>query len=119
MEQLMRRYSKLSPITLGVLLTALSFSNETQALDMEKAHSTAIQNCVNWNGLPQEYCTCVQDKVRADLPSESYMAMMEYAQAYEENRRADLAAMQVNAELSRALEPVDAVVAEAKQACKG
>ncbi len=115
----MQPFLKLSSIAFSVLLPLFSLGNGALALDIEKAHSTAINNCVNWNGLPQEYCTCVQDKVRAGLPSDSYTAMMQYAQAYEENRRADLAAMQVNAKLSRALEPVDAVVAEAKQACKG
>ncbi|MEM9442110.1 MAG: hypothetical protein AAGA73_16845 [Pseudomonadota bacterium] len=112
-------FVKLSPIVLGALLASQPFSDEALALDIEKAHSTAIQNCVNWNGLSQEYCACVQDRVRAGLPSDSYMAMMQYAQAYEEQRRADLAAMQVDAKLSKALEPVDAVVSEAKQACKG
>jgi hypothetical protein len=115
----MQTFLKVLSIALGVLLPSLAIGNASLALDIEKAHSTAIQNCVNWNGLPQEYCACVQDRVRAGLSSDSYMAMMQYAQAYEENRRADLAAMQVDAELSRALEPVDAVVAEAKQACKG
>jgi hypothetical protein len=115
----MKPFLKLSSIALAALLPSLSISSGSLALDMEKAHSTAIQNCVNWNGLSQEYCSCVQDRVRASLPSDSYTAMMQYAQAYEENRRAELAAMQVDADLSRALEPVDAVVAEAKQACKG
>lgn len=93
-------------------------SGGSMALDIEKAHTTAIQNCVNWNGESPEYCTCVQDKVRADLPNDSYTAMMEFAQAYEENRRADMAAMQVDAKLSKALEPVDAIVTAAQQACK-
>lgn len=115
----MKSFFKLSPVVFGAFLASQPFSNEALALDIEKAHSTAIQNCVNWNGLSQEYCACVQEKVRADLPSDSYMAMMQYAQAYEEKRRADLAAMQVDVKLSKALEPVDAVVAEAKQACKG
>ncbi|MEM7043728.1 MAG: hypothetical protein AAF543_13035 [Pseudomonadota bacterium] len=100
-------------------MASIAISNSAVALDMEKAHSTAIQNCINWNGHSQEYCSCVQDRVRAGLPSESYVAMMEYAQAYQENRRADMAAMQVNADMSKALEPVDAVVNEAQQACKG
>lgn len=106
-------------IAISLLAVGLSISGGSIALDMEKAHSAAIKNCVNWNGFSTEYCTCVQDKVRSDLSSDSYMAMMEFAQAYEENRRADMAAMQVDTKLSKALEPVDAVVNEAKQACKG
>ena len=102
----------------GALAACLSLSSGPMALDIEKAHSTAIQNCVNWNGESTEYCTCVQDRVRADLPDDSYMAMMQFAQAYEEDRRADLAAMQVDTKLSKALEPVDTVVNEAQQACK-
>ena len=115
----MQPFLKLSSMALGALLSTLSFGTAALALDLERAHSTAIKNCVNWNGLSQEYCSCVQDRIRAGLPNDSYVAMMQYAQAYEEKRRADLAAMQVDAKLSRALEPVDAVVAEAKQACKG
>ncbi|MEM9626799.1 MAG: hypothetical protein AAGA21_11255 [Pseudomonadota bacterium] len=110
--------SKFAVMASGVLLASFAVGGGAIALDLEKAHSTAIQNCVNWNGLSQEYCSCVQDRVRAGLPSESYVAMMEYAQAYQENRRSDMAAMQVNADMSKALEPVDAVVEEAKQACK-
>ena len=109
---------KFVPTAFCAMALNVPLSGGAMAVDMEKAHSTAIQNCVNWNGLSEEYCTCVQDKVRADLSSDSYTAMMEYAQAYQENRRADMAAMQVNAEMSKALEPVDAVVDEAKQACK-
>lgn len=89
-----------------------------EEIDLEKAHSTAIQNCVNWNGESTDYCTCVQEKMRADLPDESYSAMLQYAQAYEESRRADLASMQVDTKLSKALEPVDAVVIAAEQACR-
>ncbi len=110
--------SKLAPTALGALAISLSLGSASMALDIEKAHSSAVQNCVNWNGETKEYCSCVQDKVRAGLSSDSYMAMMQYAQAYEENRRADLAAMQVNTKLSKALEPVDAVVTEAEQACR-
>lgn len=87
------------------------------AVDLEKAHETAIRNCVNWNGLSNEYCSCVQGKVRAGLSNDSYSAMLEYAQAYEDNRRADLALMQVDTKLSTALEPVDAAVAAAEKAC--
>lgn len=112
-------FSKLAPIAFGAALACLSFGSVAVELDIEKAHSSAIQNCINWNGESQEYCSCVQDKVRADLSGDSYMAMMQYAQAYEEARRADLAAMQVNAELSKALEPVNAVVNDAQEACKG
>lgn len=110
--------SKLIPNAFVALAVSMPLGG-VLALDMEKAHSTAIQNCINWNGLSQDYCACVQDRVRASLSGDSYMAMMEFAQAYQENRRADLAAMQVNADMSKALEPVDAVVTEAKQACKG
>lgn len=110
--------SKLAPTVFGVFAMFLSFGNPSMALDIEKAHSSAVQNCVNWNGETQEYCSCVQDKVRAGLSNDSYMAMMQYAEAYEENRRADLAAMQVDTKLSKALEPVDAVVNEAQQACR-
>lgn len=110
--------SKLAPTVFGVLAVSLSLGSASMALDIEKAHSSAVQNCVNWYGETKEYCTCVQDKVRADLSSDSYMAMMQFAEAYEENRRADLAAMQVDVKLSKALEPVDAVVTEAQQACK-
>lgn len=110
--------SKLAPTALGGLVVSLSLSSASMALDIEKAHSSAVQNCINWNGETQEYCSCVQDKVRAGLSSDSYMAIMQFAQAYEENRRADLAAMQVDTKLSKALEPVDAVVTEAQQACK-
>ena len=111
--------SKLAPVAIGVALACLSFGSVAMELDIEKAHSTAIQNCISWNGETQEYCSCVQERVRAGLPGDSYMAMMQYAQAYEEDRRADLAAMQVNTKLSKALEPVNAVVNEAQQACKG
>ena len=114
----MSGFSKFAAMASGAFLASFAIGSGAVALDLEKAHSTAIQNCVNWNGLSQEYCSCVQDRVRADLPNESYIAMMEYAQAYQENRRADMAAMQVNADMSKALEPVDAVVEEAKQACK-
>ncbi len=110
--------SKLAPTALGVLAMSLSLSSASMALDIEKAHSSAVQNCVNWNGESKEYCSCVQDRVRAELSSDSYMAMMQFAQAYEENRRADLAAMQVDTKLSEALEPVDAVLNEAEQACR-
>lgn len=115
----MPRSLKSVAIAFGALAACLSLSSSLAALDIEKAHSAAIQNCVNWNGESSEYCTCVQDKVRASLPSDSYMAMMQFAQAYEEDRRADLAAMQVDTKLSTALEPVDAVVNEAQLACKG
>ncbi|MDH3664019.1 MAG: hypothetical protein OEU92_29070 [Alphaproteobacteria bacterium] len=115
----MSAISKLAPIAFGAVAACLSFGSVAMELDIEKAHSTAIQNCINWNGDSREYCSCVQDRIRAGLSGDSYAAMMQYAQAYEESRRADLAAMQVNAELSRALEPVDAVVNEAQQACKG
>ena len=110
--------SKFAPTALGGLAVYLSLGSASMALDIEKAHSSAVQNCVNWNGETQEYCSCVQDKVRAGLSSDSYIAMMQFAQAYEENRRADLAAMQVDTKLSEALEPVDAVVTEAQQACR-
>ncbi|MGI9452623.1 MAG: hypothetical protein ACR2QH_18565 [Geminicoccaceae bacterium] len=109
---------KAALIVLGTFAACLPFACASMALDMEKAHSTAIRNCVNWNGETQEYCACVQDRVRTGLSGDSYMAMMQYAQAYQENRRADLAAMQVDTKLSKALEPVDAVVTEAQQACK-
>lgn len=115
----MTGFLKSVPIALCAFAAYLPFSSSVAALDIEKAHSTAIQNCVNWNGESQEYCGCVQDKVRAGLSGDSYVAMMQFAQAYEENRRADLAAMQVDTKLSKALEPVDAVVAEAQEACKG
>ncbi|MGI9510506.1 MAG: hypothetical protein ACR2QJ_14295 [Geminicoccaceae bacterium] len=114
----MSSHLKTVSIACGALAACLSLSGGLAALDMEKAHSAAIQNCVSWNGESNEYCTCVQDRVRAGLPGDSYMAMMEFAQAYEEDRRADLAAMQVNIKLSKALEPVDAVVNEAQQACR-
>lgn len=114
----MSGFSKLAPVAVGAITAFFSFGIGAQTLDVEKAHSTAIQNCVNWNGETKEYCACVQDKVRADLSSDSYMAMMQFAQAYEENRRADLAAMQVDTKLSKALEPVDSVVAQAQQSCK-
>ncbi|MEZ5931076.1 MAG: hypothetical protein R3F54_03850 [Alphaproteobacteria bacterium] len=110
---------KLALLAIGALAVLSPVGDGANALDLEKAHATAIQNCMNWNGESRDYCTCVQDKVRAGLPGESYMAMMEFAQAYEENRRADLAAMQVDAKLSKALEPVDAVVTGAKEACQG
>ncbi|MGI9493762.1 MAG: hypothetical protein ACR2QF_15305 [Geminicoccaceae bacterium] len=103
---------------LAFALMAPALVSTASAIDLEKAHHTAIQNCVNWNGLSNEYCKCVQEKIRADLPNESYSAMLQFAQAYEENRRADLAAMQVDAKLSTALEPVDAVVSAAESACK-
>ncbi len=102
-----------------VAMASLAIAGSASAIDLEKAHETAIRNCVNWNGLSTEYCSCVQDKVRAGLPSDSYTAMLMYAQAYEENRRADLAAMQVDTKLSTALEPVDAAVTAAESACKG
>ncbi len=114
----MSRYLKVASVALVGLATCLPLGDGPAALDMNEAHETAIRNCVNWNGETQEYCSCVQDKVRADLTSDSYMAMMQYAQAYQENRRADLAAMQVDAGLSKALEPVDAVVTAAQRACK-
>lgn len=114
----MLKLSKLAMIASGAIAACLPLGSGPMALDVEKAHSTAIRNCVNWNGDTQEYCTCVQDKVRAGLSSDSYMAMMQFAQAYQENRRADLAAMQVDTKLSKALEPVDAVVNDAQQACK-
>ena len=110
--------TKLAPIAVVTIAAFFSLGVGAQTLDVEKAHSAAIQNCVNWNGETKEYCACVQDKVRADLSSDSYMAMMQFAQAYEENRRADLAAMQVDTKLSKALEPVDAVVSQAQQTCK-
>jgi|GEM_PF-3707226 len=113
----MSGFLKLAPFTFGAFLACLPFSSASVALDIEKAHTTAIQNCVNWNGETKQYCTCVQDRVRTNLSGDSYVAMMEFAQAYEENRRADMAAMQVDTKLSKALEPVDAVVNEAKQAC--
>ena len=112
------RNKPLSIILIG-LFTWLPLNGAALALDIDKAHVTAIQNCVNWHGETRDYCTCVQDKLRADLPGGSYLAMMQYAEAYEQNRRADLAAMQVDAELSKALEPVDAVVAAAENACRG
>ena len=118
LEELMSRSLKSVSVAFGAFAACLSFSSGLSALDIEKAHSAAIQNCVNWNGLSSEYCTCVQDKVRASLPGDSYMAMMQFAQAYEEDRRADLAAMQVDTKLSKALEPVDAVVNDAQLACK-
>ena len=99
-------------------LVTPSLVNTASAIDLEKAHQTAIQNCVNWNGHSNEYCTCVQEKIRADLPSDSYSAMLQFAQAYEENRRADMAAMQVDTKISTALEPVDAAVSAAESACK-
>ena len=110
---------KCAPLAFGVAMAFAPVTGGMAAVDIDKAHSTAIQNCINWNGDSKEYCTCVQDRVRTNLSSESYVAMMEFAQAYQENRRADMAAMQVNAEMSKALEPVDAVVTEARQACKG
>lgn len=115
----MLTFSKSTAATLGALTMSLGLSTGVAAFDMEKAHATAIKNCVNWNGLSEKYCTCVQDRVRAGLPNDSYLAVMQFAQAYEENRRADMAAMQVDVKVSKALEPVDAVVNEAKQACKG
>lgn len=114
----MPRMLKLASLAVLSTTALIAASSGVSALDLEKAHSTAIQNCVNWNGESTEYCTCVQDTVRGDLPNESYSAMLEFAQAYEEDRRADLAAMQVDAKLSRALEPVIAVVVEAEEACK-
>lgn len=112
-------YRTLASITALAACTWFIMDPGATALDMEKAHVTAIQNCVNWNGSEAaEYCTCVQDKVRADLPGDSYMAMMQFAEAYRENRRADMAAMQVDAEMSKALEPVDAVVSAAEATCK-
>ncbi len=115
----MSGFLKLAPVVFAAAMAFSPLTGAMAAVDIEKAHTTAIQNCVNWNGLSKEYCTCVQDHVRTNLSGDSYVAMMEFAQAYEENRRADMAAMQVNAEMSKALEPVDAVVDEAKQACKG
>ncbi|MGI9506721.1 MAG: hypothetical protein ACR2RE_27080 [Geminicoccaceae bacterium] len=114
----MTRMLKNASLALLSASTLIAASNSGMAIDMDKAHQTAIQNCVNWNGLSSEYCACVQDKVRSDLTNESYSAMLEFAQAYDENRRADLAAMQVNTELSKALEPVDAVIDAAESACK-
>jgi len=114
----MKKMLKNASIALAFVLITPSLANTASAIDLEKAHQTAIQNCVNWNGLSNEYCTCVQEKVRADLPGDSYSAMLQYAQAYEENRRADLAAMQVNTKLSTALEPVEAVVSAAESSCK-
>jgi hypothetical protein len=114
----MKMMLKNASYALVFALTVPALVSTASAIDLEKAHQTAIQNCVNWNGLSNEYCTCVQDKIRADLPDESYSAMLQYAQAYEENRRADLAAMQVDAKLSTALEPVDAAVSDAESACK-
>ncbi len=96
----------------------LAVAVNAQALDLEKAHQTAIQNCVNWNGASNEYCSCVQERVRAGLSDDSYSAMLEFAQAYDENRRADLAAMQVDTRLAEALKPVDSAVAAAENACK-
>ena len=113
----MSTFSKLTSIAFSALAASISLSSSSMALDVEKAHATAIQNCVNWNGESEEYCTCIQDRVRAGLSSDSYLAMMEFAQAYQEDRRADLAAMQVDAKMSKALEPVDAVINEAQQAC--
>lgn len=68
-------------------------TSHVMAIDLDKAHQTAIKNCINWNGLFSEYCTCVQDRVHASLSDDSYNAMMQLAEAYQENRRADLAAM--------------------------
>lgn len=105
--------------TLFIAATAaITLSGSASAIDLEKAHETAIQNCVNWNGLSNDYCTCVQERVRAGLSDDSYSAMLQFAQAYEEGRRADLAAMQVDIKLSTALEPVDGAVAAAQNACK-
>lgn len=101
-----------------IAAATLAIAGSASALDLEKAHQTAIKNCVNWNGESNEYCTCVQEKIRADLSNDSYSAMLEYAQAYEDGRRADLAAMQVNTKLSTALEPVDGAIAAAEGACK-
>ncbi len=106
----------------SALVTASAFlaiASSASAIDLQKAHETAIRNCVNWNGLSSEYCSCVQDRVRAGLSNDSYTAMLMFAQAYEENRRADLAAMQVDTKLSTALEPVDDAVNAAENACKG
>ena len=114
----MIRYKTLACMILGGMLASVSAISESLALDIEKAHETAIQNCVNWNGETQEFCACVQDRVRTDLSSDSYMAMMQYAEAYQENRRADLAAMQVDVSLSKALESVDGVMTAAQKACK-
>lgn len=97
---------------------ALAASGGVMALDVEKAHQSAIKNCVNWNGESVDYCSCVQNKIRTDLPKESYEAMLEFAQAYQEDRRADLAAMQVDTRLSKALEPVNDATAAAEQACR-
>jgi len=44
---------------------------------------------------------------------------MKATEAYQQKRRADLAAMQVDMELSKALEPVDDVVTAAQDSCKG
>lgn len=115
----MKTLVKTASITLIAAAAALSLAGNALAIDLDKAHQTAIKNCMNWKGLSNEHCTCVQDKVRTGLSDDSYSAMLQYAQAFEENRRADLAAMQVNASLSKALEPVDAALAAAEQACKG
>jgi hypothetical protein len=114
----MIHYKTLTAIVLGGALVSVPPISGSLALDIEKAHETAIQNCVNWNGETQEFCACVQNRVRADLSSDSYMAMMKYAEAYQENRRADLAAMQVDVSLSKALESVDGVMTTAQKACK-
>ena len=98
--------------------TAITLSGGASAIDLEKARDTAIKNCVNWNGLSNEYCTCVQEQVRAGLSEDSYSAMLQFAEAYEQGRRADLAAMQVDTKLSTALEPVDGAVAAAESSCK-
>ena len=114
----MKTLQKNASTALITVVASLAFTGSALAIDMDKAHQTAIQNCINWKGESNEYCTCVQEKVRSDLSNDSYSAMLQYAQAYEEKRRADLAAMQVDADLSRALEPVDAAVSAAEQACK-
>lgn len=106
------------PMLYVLSIAGLVAAGGVMALDIDKAHESAIKNCVNWNGESVDYCSCVQNKVRTDLPEESYEAMLEFAQAYQEDRRADLAAMQVDAELSRALEPVNDAIAAAEQACR-
>jgi hypothetical protein len=93
------------------------------ALDLDQAHQAAIDNCVSWqqdtgSKISRDYCTCVQDRVRSTLPDDSYSAMLEFASAYKENRRRDLARMQVDEELALALEPVDSAVTDAEAACR-
>jgi len=115
----MSRSLRLTCVAVIGLYAYLPLPSDAATVDVEKAHATAIRNCVNWNGKTLVYCTCVQDKVRADLSNESYLAMMKFAEAYQQKRRADLAAMQVDMELSKALEPVDDVVTAAQDSCKG